>query len=103
MRTPDSILLTSMTSDWHSVLNADGAPYLHVAARSNKLAIIKGLLLQKPGTLNERFGSNDHTLMHVIADSGLDHEDIIEFSMRYCKRIEDLRLAARSARFSLAL
>ncbi len=70
MRTLDNIEFTPTTSAWHSLLNADGAPCLHIAANLHKPAIIEGLLLQKPETLNESFGSRAYTLMHVIADSG---------------------------------
>jgi hypothetical protein len=82
MQTLDNIELTSTTSDWHSLLNADGAPCLHIAANLHKPAIIEGLLLQKPETLNESFGSRAYTLMLVIADSGQRYpRNIIEFLM----------------------
>lgn len=82
MRTLESIEFTPTTSSWHSLLNADGAPCLHIAANLHKRAIIEGLLLQKPETLNESFGSRAYTLMHVIADSGRRYpRNIIEFLM----------------------
>lgn len=82
MRTLENIEFTSTTSVWHSLLNANGAPCLHIAANLHKRAIIEGLLLQKPETLNESFGSRAYTLMHVIADSGQRYpRNIIEFLM----------------------
>jgi len=84
MQVLDNIKFTPTTSDWHSLLNADGAPCLHIAANLHNLkpAIIEGLLLQKPETLNESFGSRAYTLMHVIADNGRQYpRNIIEFLM----------------------
>ena len=82
MRTLDNTEFTPTTSSWHSLLNADGAPCLHIAAQLGEFAIIPSLLLQKPETLNERFGSRAYTLMHVIArKTSRSPQYIIEFLM----------------------
>lgn len=97
MQVLDDTKFTPTISDWYSLLNADGAPCLHMAAKLHvpKPAIVEGLLLQKPETLNESFGSKAYTLMHVIADSGGRYPSNIIVSLMSAHRIPRVNMYAR--------